>query len=243
MEYEKINDLLDNTLNQLSKFRANNWIETNDHSREVYSFNSDIRFKTLNLKSRLCNYNDVYILVKGTITIAAAEAAAAARKADERDKGVTFKNCVSFNNGKSEINNTKKDNARDMYTVMAMYNIVEYSDNYSKTPGSLWKYYKDEPNNNLTDFQSFKSKIKITGKTPDDDNTKDVEITAPLKYLSNLWRALEITLINCEVNLILIWSSACVIPNSTSAGRFTITDTNFINSRKCKIISTIKNWF
>ena len=160
MEYEKINHLLDNTLNQLSKFSANNWIETNDHSREVYNFNSDIGFKTLNLKSRLCNYNDVYILVKGTITIAAAGAAVAARKADERDKGVTFKNCASFNNGKPEINNTKIDNARDMYTVMAMYNIVEYSDNYSKTSGSLWKYYKDEPNNNLTDFQSFKSKKK-----------------------------------------------------------------------------------
>ena len=69
---------------------------------------------------------------------------------------------------------------------MLMYNLIEYSDNYSRTSGSLWKYCRDEPNNNLTDFESFKSKIKITGKTPDDCTTKDVEIISPLKYLSNL---------------------------------------------------------
>ena len=67
-----------------------------------------------------------------------------------------------------------------------MYSLIEYSDNYSKTSGRLWKYCGDEPNNNLTDFESFKSKIKITGKTLDDYNTKDVEIIVPLKYLSNL---------------------------------------------------------
>ena len=59
--------------------------------------------------------------------------------------------------------------------VMSVYNLIEYSDNYSKTSRSLWQYYKDEENDNLTDFEPFKSKIKITGKTPNDDNTKDVE--------------------------------------------------------------------
>ena len=63
---------------------------------------------------------------------------------------------------------------------MPMYNLIEYSDNYSKTSASLWQYYKDEPNDNLTDSKSFKSKLKITGNTPADDNTKVV----PLKYLS-----------------------------------------------------------
>ena len=88
---------------------------------------------------------------------------------------------------------------------MPMYNLIEYSDNYSKTSGSLWQYYKDEPNNNLTDSESFKSKIKITGNNFTDDNTKDVEITVPLKYLRNFWRTLEIPLINFEINLILEW--------------------------------------
>ena len=77
------------------------------------------------------------------------------------------------------------------------------------TSGMLWQYYKDEPNDNLTDSESFKSKIKITGNTPVDGNTKDVEIMVPLKYLSNFWRTLEMLLINCEFNLILTWSSTC----------------------------------
>ena len=65
----------------------------------------------------------------------------------------------------------------------------------------------------------------ITGKTPDDDNEKDVEIMVSLKYLSNFWRTLEMPLINCEVNLILTWSSTCVITESNGAGTFAITDT------------------
>ena len=106
-----------------------------------------------------------------------------------------------------------------------MYNLTEYSDNYSKTSGRLWQYYKDEPNNNLANSKSFKSKVKITGQTPDDGNTKDVEIIVPLKCLSNFWRTLEMPLINCEVNLILTWSKDCVITNSTGEGKLAITET------------------
>ena len=108
---------------------------------------------------------------------------------------------------------------------MPMYNLIEYSDNYAKTTGSLWQYFRDEPDDNLEDSESFKSKIKIIGKTPNDDNEKDVEIMVPLKYFSNFWGTLEMPLINCEVNLILMWSSTCVITNSTAAGTFEITDT------------------
>ena len=74
---------------------------------------------------------------------------------------------------------------------MPKYNLIEISDNYSKTFGSLWQYYKDDPNDNLVDSKSFKSKAKITGKTPNHGNTKDVEIILPLKYLSNFWRTLK----------------------------------------------------
>ena len=120
---------------------------------------------------------------------------------------------------------------------MPMYNLIEYGDNYAKTTGSLWQYCKDIParnnNNEITEFtlgnttDSFKFKAKITGQT-EDDGTKDVEIIVPLKYLSNFWRTLEMPLINCEVNLILTWSSACTpistnIPNQ--AAIFEITDT------------------
>ena len=82
----------------------------------------------------------------------------------------------------------------------------------------------DEPNDSLTDSESFKSKIKITRNTLADGNTKDVEIIVPLKYIGNFWRSLEIPSTNCELNLILNWSLTCFITNSTGTGRFTITD-------------------
>ena len=83
---------------------------------------------------------------------------------------------------------------------MPMYNLIEYSD---KTSGSLWQYFRDKSDDYIEDSESFKSKIKITGKTPNTGNEKDVEIMVPLKYLSNFWRTLEMPLINSEVNLIL----------------------------------------
>ena len=111
------------------------------------------------------------------------------------------------------------------------------------------KMSKDEPNNNLTDSESFRSKIKI-GNTPADGNTNDVEMFVPLKYLSNFWRILEMPLINCEVNLILTWSSTCVITNSTGAGRFPITDTNLYvtvvtlsTQDNAKLIQQLKSGF
>ena len=225
MEYQKIANLIDDASNKPSEFRTKNWVEINDESRVTHNVNSQIKFKTTMLKSSLCDYSDVYILVKGKIPITGAGADAAARQADERDKGVAFKNCALFTNSISEINTTQIDNANDIDIVMPMYNLIEYSDNYAKTSGSLWQYFRDEPDDDPEDSESFKSKIKITGKTPDDNNEKDVEIMVPLKYLRNFWRTLEMPLINCEVKIDLTWSSACVIANSTGAGRFAITDT------------------
>ena len=189
MEYQKIANLLDNASNQPSKFRTKNWVEINDESRGTYTSN-DIKFKTTILRSNLCDYADAYIHVKVTITITGnagppagrTEAQLlASRQADERDESLTFKNCAPFTKCISRINNTDIDTAPDIDIVMPMYNLIEYSDNYSKTSGSLWQYYKDEPNNNMTDSESFKSKVKITGKTPADRNTKDVKIIVPLK--------------------------------------------------------------
>ena len=227
MEYQKIANLIDDTSNQPSKFRTKNWVEINDESRGVYNVNSQIKFKTTMLKSSLCDYSDAYVLVKGTITIDGAGADAAARQADERNKGVAFKNYAPFTNWISEINNTQVDNAKDIDIVMPMYNLTKYSDNYAKTTGNAWQYFRDKPNDNRADShsESFKSKMKVTGKTPVNNNEKDVEIMVPLKYLSNFWKALEMALINCEVNLILTWSSTCAFTNSNVAGTFAITNT------------------
>ena len=143
MEYQKVINSLDNMSNQLFKSRTKNWIEITDQSRGVYNTNSDIRFKTTTLKSSLCDHSDAYILVKGTITINGAGTDAAARQADEKNKGVKFKNCAPITKCICRINGTYIGNAQDIDVVMPMYSLIEYSDNYSKTSGSLWQYYKE----------------------------------------------------------------------------------------------------
>ena len=121
---------------------------------------------------------------------------------------------------------------------MSMYNLIEYSENYSKTFGTLCQYCKEIPavNNdaNIIEFNganatdSFNFKTKITGET-NDNGIINTEITVPLKYLSNLWRTLKMPLINCEIELILDWSANCVViyPDIDNlVPTFTITETN-----------------
>ena len=190
MGYQKIANWLDDASNQPSKFRSRSWVEINDESRGTYTSN-DLKFKTTMLRSDLCDYADAYILVNGTITIIGAGNDDAAKQLDERNKGVIFKSCAPFTKCISRRNNLDIDNAQDINIVMPMYNLIEYSDNYSKTSGILWQYYKDDPNDNIKQSESFKSKIKITGKTPAAGNTKDAQIIVSLKHLSNFWRTLE----------------------------------------------------
>ena len=132
MEQKKIANLLSSASNQPPKFKTRNLVEINDESRETYTSN-DIRFKTAMLRSNLFDYADAYILVKGTITITGAGDDDAAKRLDERNKGIIFKNCAPFTKCISRINNTDVDNAQDINIVMSMYNLIEYSDNYSKT--------------------------------------------------------------------------------------------------------------
>ena len=153
------------------------------------------------IRSDLFDYSDAYIFVGETITITGKGDDDAATRADEREKGVIFKTCAPFTKCISSINNTQIDNAEYVDVVMPMYNLIEYSDNYSKTSGRLWQFYRVEPNDNITESGAFRCQIKITGKTPDNGSTKNVKIAVPLKYLSNFWRTLEMPLINCEINL------------------------------------------
>ena len=94
------------------------------------------------LKSSLCNYSGAYIFVKVTISIAPVPPAA--QNPNNDDEEVVFKNCAPFTDCISEINNTQIDNAKDIDVVMPMYDLIEYSNNYSKTSGSLWQYCRDE---------------------------------------------------------------------------------------------------
>ena len=99
-----------------------------------------------------------------------------------------------------------------------MYNLLEYGQNYKKTTDSLWNYYRDEPSNPLSsNSKSFKQRSSIVGKTPEDnDSLTNAKVVVPLKHLSNFWRALNIPLINCEVELILTLSKICVLADMTT---------------------------
>ena len=128
-----------------------------------------------------------------------------------------------------------------------------------KVCGDIVKTYQRRDNNNAivvfaanNPTDSFNFKVKITGQT-DDDGTKDVEIMVPLKYLSNFWRTLEMLLLNCEVNLILTWSSTCVLVATNIANQnvtFAITDTNLYvpvvtlsTQEKTKFLQQLKSGF
>ena len=89
------------------------------------------------LKSSLCDYSDAYILARGTIIVVGAGVETAARAADRNNKQVLFKNCTPFTDCISEINNSQVDNTKDLGVVMPMYNLIEYSNNYSKASGSV----------------------------------------------------------------------------------------------------------
>ena len=98
------------------------------------------------VRSRLRDYSDAQIFVKGTITIP--NTAAADANANNVGKKFIFKNCALFTNFIGEINNTQVDNVKNINVVMPMYNLVENVDNYSKTSGNLWQYCKDIPGGN-----------------------------------------------------------------------------------------------
>ena len=111
---------------------------------------------------------------------------------------------------------------------MSMYNLIEYSDNYSDTSGSLWQFKRDEIINNAdvtndNNAPSFKYKANLIGNTENNGTKNGVKIAVPLKYLSNFWRSLEMPLINCKVKLSLKWIEKCMLTTATTA-TFKITD-------------------
>ena len=132
MEYHKIANLLNDESNKPSKSKTRNWAEINDEAKGTYNPNKQIKFKTAMLRSSLCDYSDAYILVKGNIAVNNTAGAAA----NNTNKKVIFKNCAPFTSCISKINNTQIDNAKYIDIIMPMYNLIEYSDNYSK---NIWK--------------------------------------------------------------------------------------------------------
>ena len=217
MEYDKINNLLGNESENLSKFVTRDYVKANSLSN-TYNENKSIRFKTPMLRSDLCDYADAYILVNGTITVTSQNNVIR----DKKDRPLILKNNTTFISCITIINGELIEDADDLDIVLPMYNLLEYSKNYGKTIGPLYNYYRDElsddPDNinhdniKVVNSNAFKYKNKITGNTHDVLNTADdyvtvkegtqeIELAIPLKYLGNFWRALNMPLISCEISL------------------------------------------
>ena len=143
METQKTISLLNNSDNEYSTFATKKWYVIDGESKGNHSHENPINFLTNSLESSLCDYSDAYILVTGNITATPNNAATQ----------VVFKNCAPFEKCRTEINETFIDEADFINITMPMYNLIEYSDNYSDTSGSLWQFKRDEiiNNANVTD--------------------------------------------------------------------------------------------
>ena len=123
---------------------------------------------------------------------------------------MVFKNCAPFTRCVTHINDECIDTSENLGIIMPMYNLFEYSDNYTDTSGSLWQFKRDEQNMNndgnpdnvtTADSTSFECKSNILGNTADDGVLKNTKTVVPLRYLSKFWRSLEMPLINCKIHL------------------------------------------
>ena len=212
METQKIVNLLGDANNESSKLATRKWYVINDQNNTDYGEGNEdsttVKFETKVIKSNLCDYSDAYILVTGNITATGGDA----------NTRVAFKSCAPSTKCITHINNEHVDNVDNLDIVIPMYSLIEYSDNYSDTSGSLWQFKRDESpvtnagnpeNASTTNSASFKYKSSLIGKSTTVDTNrvfKDVKTAIPLKYLSNFWRSLEMPLISCKIHLELYWS-------------------------------------
>ena len=216
MANQKIINLLDKIDTDSEYVATKKWYIINDENNTNYGVNIDtgaenpdtIKYDTRVLKPNLCDYAEAYILVDGTIR--ATNAVNATRLA--------LKNCTPFTKCNLEINDEHVDTAENLDIIMPMYNLIEYSDNYQDSSATLYQYKRDEPPEgdavaDLTadNSSSFKYKIKLLGNVSEVVGNAagvrrlNVKIVVPLKYLSNFFRSLEMSLINCKIKLTLTW--------------------------------------
>ena len=140
----------------------------------------------------MCDYSDAYILVTGNI------------QNKPGNSVVAVKNCARFRTCDVTVNDEHVEKAEDLDIVMPMYNLLEYSDNYENSTGSLYQFKRDEPPDNYADVgnnaTSLVDKSKLI-KGTDDNNVNNVKLVVPLKYVRNFFRSLELPLVNCKIDL------------------------------------------
>ena len=195
------------------KFATKRWYIINDQDtgNSAYGNGNEgttIKFETKVTKPILCDYSDAYILVIGNIQNKPANSV------------VTFKNCTPFRTCDITINYEHVEKAEDLVIVMPMYNLLEYSDNYQHSTGSLYQFKRDEPpddNANVAnDTTSLVYKSKLLSGT-DDNNVNNVKLVVPLKYVSSFFRSLEMLLVNSKFDLELTWHKDCIISSVNAA--------------------------
>ena len=212
MENQKIINLLDKIDTDSKHFATKKWYIINGENNTNYGVNKNtgantpdtIKYDTRVLKPNLCDYAEAYILLDGTIR----------GTGGNNNTRLALKNCAPFTKCNLEIIDEHVDTAKKLDTVMPMYNLIEYSDNYQDSSATLYQYKRDKPPeaNAIGDLtannsSSFRYKISLLG----DRNVVggivrlNVKVIVPLKYLSNFFRSLEMPLINCKIKLNLTW--------------------------------------
>ena len=140
MESQKIINLLNNNDIESQKFITKKWYIINDQNNGQYGEgnenDSPIEFETKVIKPNLCDYSDAYIIVTGDIIVNGSNA----------DTDVAFKNCAPFTRCITHINDEHLESAENLDIIMPMYNLLEYSDNYEDSSGSLYQFKRDEQN-------------------------------------------------------------------------------------------------
>ena len=184
METQKIVNTLDSPENEYSKFATIIWYMIDRESKGGYLHNNPVKFLTKSIKSSLCDYSDAYILVTGNNTVTRTIAAAGDNPVRKKQPlaaatQVAFKNFAPFKDCRTEINGTFVDYANFVNIAKPMYNLMEYSDNYSDTSESLWGFKRDDVVNNAdvtinNNSPSFKYKAILTNNEVIDN--KKVEI-------------------------------------------------------------------
>ena len=230
MENEKIINLLDKIDADSKHFATKKWYVINDENNTNYGVNTGannpdtIKYDARVLKPNLCDYAEAYILVDGTIR----------GTGGDNNTRLALKNCAPFTKCNLEINDEHIDTAENLDIVMPMYNLIEYSDNYQDSSATLYQYKRDEPPeaNAIDDLtvdnsNSFKYKVSLLGNPVAADNIakRSVKVVVPLKYLSNFFRSLEMSLINCKIKLNLTWKKECVLSTDAGNAVFIINDT------------------
>ena len=197
----------------MQKFATKRWYIINDQNtgNNAYGNGEDgttIKFETKVIKPNFCDYSDAYILVIGNI------------QNKHANSVVAFKNCAPFRACDVTINDEHVEKAEDLDIVLPMNNLLEYSDNYQDSAGSLYQFKRDEPPNdnanvgNATAILVYKSKLI---KGTDDNNVNNVKLVVPLKYVSSFFRSLEMPLVNCKIDLKLTWHKDCMISSANAA--------------------------